>query len=146
MLCVRRWSEAGPAGRVRCWQVQCRDPKTEQQKGQSTLLRRRSTVPFYMYIIYQWSGPIAVQYKSYVFRHALTPSSSTLAIWQGSRAVAPRAAVKFCGPAWPVGRRGRTVGSRPGSRGLGEGLSSCWSFPVSPPFTQTEALQLRQQL
>ena len=34
MLCVRRWSDAGPVGRVRCWQVQCREPKTGQQKAQ----------------------------------------------------------------------------------------------------------------
>ena len=26
MLCVRWWSDAGPAGRVRCWQVQRREP------------------------------------------------------------------------------------------------------------------------
>ena len=32
MLCVRRRSDAGPAGRVRCWQVQCREPKTGQHK------------------------------------------------------------------------------------------------------------------
>ena len=32
MLCVRRWSDAGPAGRVRYWLVQCREPKTGQQK------------------------------------------------------------------------------------------------------------------
>ena len=34
MLCLRRWSDAGPAGRVRCWLVQCREPKTGQQKVQ----------------------------------------------------------------------------------------------------------------
>ena len=34
MLCVRLWSDARPAGRVRCWQIQCREPKTGQQKVQ----------------------------------------------------------------------------------------------------------------
>ena len=34
MLCVRRCSDAGLAGRVRYWQVQCREPKTGQQKVQ----------------------------------------------------------------------------------------------------------------
>ena len=35
MLCIRRWSDAGSAGRVRCLrQVRCRDPKTGQQKVQ----------------------------------------------------------------------------------------------------------------
>ena len=33
MLCVRRSNHAGPAGRV-SWQVQCREPKTGQQKVQ----------------------------------------------------------------------------------------------------------------
>ena len=32
MLCVRRRSDAGPAGRVRCWQVQCREPKKQDSK------------------------------------------------------------------------------------------------------------------
>ena len=32
-LCVRRWSDAGSEGRVRCWQeVQCQEPKIGQQK------------------------------------------------------------------------------------------------------------------
>ena len=36
MLCVRRWSDAGPAGRVRCWLVlvNCQEPKTGKQKVQ----------------------------------------------------------------------------------------------------------------
>ena len=34
MLCLWRWSEAGPAGRVRCWQVQGQEPKTGRQKVQ----------------------------------------------------------------------------------------------------------------
>ena len=36
MLCVRRWSDARPAGRfiALCWQVQCWEPKTGQQKVQ----------------------------------------------------------------------------------------------------------------
>ena len=34
MLCVRRWSDAGPAGRVRCWLVHCPEPKIGQQKVQ----------------------------------------------------------------------------------------------------------------
>ena len=38
------WSNAGPAGRVRCWQVKCRERKTGQQKVQ-LFLRRRSTLP-----------------------------------------------------------------------------------------------------
>ena len=32
MLPVRRWIDAGPASRVRCWQVLCQEPKTGQQK------------------------------------------------------------------------------------------------------------------
>ena len=32
MLCVHQWSNEGPAGRVRCWQVQRREPNTGQQK------------------------------------------------------------------------------------------------------------------
>ena len=34
MLCLRRSSDAGPAGRVRCWLVHCQEPKTGQQKVQ----------------------------------------------------------------------------------------------------------------
>ena len=34
MLCVRRCSDARLAVRVRCWQVQFREPKTDQQKAQ----------------------------------------------------------------------------------------------------------------
>ena len=34
MLCVRRWSDARPAGRVRCWQEQSQEPKSGQQKVQ----------------------------------------------------------------------------------------------------------------
>ena len=34
MLCVRRWSDAGPVGRVICWLVRCREPYTGQQKVQ----------------------------------------------------------------------------------------------------------------
>ena len=36
MLCVRRWSDAGPSGRVRCWLVlvNCQEPKTGKQKVQ----------------------------------------------------------------------------------------------------------------
>ena len=34
MLCVRRWSAAGPAGRLRCWLVHCRELKTGQEKVQ----------------------------------------------------------------------------------------------------------------
>ena len=34
MLCVQRWSVVRPAGRVKCWQVQSREPKTGQQKVQ----------------------------------------------------------------------------------------------------------------
>ena len=34
MLCVRRWSDAGPVGRVICWLVRCREPNTGQQKVQ----------------------------------------------------------------------------------------------------------------
>ena len=33
MLTVQRCSEARQAGRVRDWQVQCREPKTGQQQG-----------------------------------------------------------------------------------------------------------------
>ena len=32
MLCVLLWSDARPTGRLRCWQVKCRQPKTGKQK------------------------------------------------------------------------------------------------------------------
>ena len=34
MLHVRRWRDARPTGRVRCWLAPCREPKTGQQKVQ----------------------------------------------------------------------------------------------------------------
>ena len=34
MLSVQRWSDAVPAGRVRCWHVQCQKAKAGQQKVQ----------------------------------------------------------------------------------------------------------------
>ena len=36
MLTVQRWSDARPAGRVRCWQEQCGEHKRRQQKVQLT--------------------------------------------------------------------------------------------------------------
>ena len=57
MLCVRRWrrSDAGPAGRVRCWKVKCLEPKIGQQKVQLY----NEDDPFYpsRYTIYQCCFP-----------------------------------------------------------------------------------------
>ena len=49
LLCVRRWSDAGPAGRVRSTQVHCREPK--QGSKRFILLRRRFTLPIWLYYL-----------------------------------------------------------------------------------------------
>ena len=52
MLCVRRWSYVWPEGRVRCWQVQCWELKTGQQKVQ--LYHEDDPLCPSRYIIYLW--------------------------------------------------------------------------------------------
>ena len=67
MLCARRWIEAGPAGRVRCWQVQCREPKTGYGKRFNStyeddpLCRSR-------YIIYLWASLIVPDFYNFCVR------------------------------------------------------------------------------
>ena len=51
MLTVQRGSDAWPAGRVRCWQVQCREPKTGQQKIH---LSRKTKHFSHLGMIYLW--------------------------------------------------------------------------------------------
>ena len=57
MLCARRWSDAGPAGRVRCWQVQCREPKTGYGKRFNSTYKYDPLCPS-RYIIYLWASLI----------------------------------------------------------------------------------------
>ena len=50
MFCVLWWSDAGPSGRVRCWQVQIIEimPRVQNRAAKgSTPLWRRSTLPIY---------------------------------------------------------------------------------------------------
>ena len=51
MLCVRRWSDTEPARRLKCQLVQCREPKTGQQKVQ---LDDDDPLGHSSYIIYLW--------------------------------------------------------------------------------------------
>ena len=46
---VEWWRDARPAGRVRCWQIQCREHKTGQQKVQ--LSSKRNTLPIWVWLI-----------------------------------------------------------------------------------------------
>ena len=55
LLCVRRWSDAGPAGMVRCCQIQCPEPKTGQQKVQ--FYYEDDPLCPSSYIIYLWAPP-----------------------------------------------------------------------------------------
>ena len=57
MLCARRWIDAGPAGRVRCWQVQCREPKTGYGKRFNSTYEDDPLCPS-RYIIYLWASLI----------------------------------------------------------------------------------------
>ena len=58
---VQRWSDAGPAGRVRCWQIQCWEPIKGQQKVQG-YYKDDPLCPS-GYIIYLWfvDGPDAAR-------------------------------------------------------------------------------------